>query len=488
MRLKVPSVLLCAALLPAVASADVSVPRVFGDRMVIQRDVSVPVWGRASPGEAVAVRFAGQDKHTTADPSGVWRVTLDKLQASSEPRDLVVAGANTLTFRDVLVGEVWLCAGQSNMEMALGVPAAAAQPESAYDPELARALPTMSYPRLRLFKVSQKSRETGDLQSDRGWAEARGAALAEFSAAGFFFAREVQTALDVPVGLVLSAWGGSRLEEWISDADYAPLEHILGAEHAGTFERNADIVSRNYDVMVAPMAPFPFRGVLWYQGETNVISYADGVGYADKFFALVKSWRAAWRAPDLPFYAVQLAPLAYEQFRRAPEDLPRFWEAQRLATTVPHTFLVPIGDTVDDVRNVHPGKKSVVGHRLASQALAATYGRTDLATNGPVFRGVEFRGAVARIVFDGAAGGLVISDGAPPTDFEVAGADGRFVAATATIRGEAIEVTASGVAQPTAVRFGWKDTARPNLRNKAGWPAYPFRSDGPAWSPKSAAE
>jgi sialate O-acetylesterase len=468
------------------ALADVTLPAVFGDHMVLQRSQPIPVWGRAAPGENVVVRLAGQKRETKADDAGRWRVVLAPLDSSAEPRELTIAAENTIVLRDVLVGEVWLCSGQSNMEMAVGVPAAGAQAESSYDPTLARALPALAYPTLRLFRVSQKSREVGDVRSD-GWAICEGAALAHFSAAGFFFARDLQAALGVPIGLIEATWGGSRLEEWLSDAAYAPLETILGPDAERCFERNESVVSRNYDVMIAPLAPFALRGVLWYQGEANLIFYNDGLHYADKFAALVANWRAAWSAPELPFYSVQIAPFTYTQFKgklsHADDALPKLWEAQQRSTAIPHTGLVPIADTVADVHNIHPGGKSIVGRRLAALALARTYGRADVAAGGPVFREVEFEGAIARVVFAGVDGDVTTNDGAPPNGFEIAGADGAFYPATASIRDHTIEVTAPEVARPAAVRFGWHETARPNLVNRAGWPAFAFRSNGPAWTP-----
>ena len=465
--------------------AEVSLPAVFGDRMVLQRNLAVPVWGHAASGEAVSVRFAGQTKHATADAGGQWRVLLDPLAASAAPRDLVVAGANTITLHDVVVGEVWLCSGQSNMEMAVGVATAGAAPASAHDPALAAEIGTADYPGIRLFRV-EKKRRPADVVS-AGWTECRGEPLARFSAAGFFFGRELHRALNVPIGLIQAAWGGSRIEEWTPAAAYARLEPILGADAAQKFERDASVVGRDYEAMVRPLAPFALRGVLWYQGESQIVACNDGLRYADKFRVFVASWRAAWDRPDLPFYSVQLAPYAYSERKdalvHADDELPKLWEAQLRATAIPHTGLVPIGDTVDDVRNIHPGGKSIVGHRLAALALARTYGEKGRAAAGPRFLRAEFHGATAMVWFADADGGLIAKGNPELALFELAGADGRFVPARAVIRGDAVEVTSPRIAAPVAVRFAWHETARPHLANRAGWPAYPFRSDGPAWTP-----
>jgi sialate O-acetylesterase len=453
--------------------------------MVLQRDLAVPIWGRAAPGETVSVRFAGQTKHGTADAGGHWRVSLDPLTASATPRDLVIAGANTITLHDIVVGEVWLCSGQSNMEMAVGVATAGAAPESAHDPALAAELPTADFPGIRLFRV-EKKRRPADVVS-AGWTACRGDALARFSAAGFFFGRELHHALNVPIGLIEAAWGGSRIEEWTPDAAYARLEPILGAGAAQKFERDASLVGRNYEAMVRPLAPFALRGVLWYQGESQIVAYNDGLCYADKFSIFVASWRAAWGRPDLPFYSVQLAPYAYSERKdalvHADDELPKLWEAQLRSTAIPHTGLVPIGDTVEDVHAIHPGGKSIVGHRLAALALTHTYGQEGLVAAGPRFLRAEFHGAAAVVRFSDTDGGLIAQGGPELAGFELAGADGRFAPARAVIRGDAVEVTSPRIAAPVAVRFAWHETARPHLASRAGWPAYPFRSDGPAWTP-----
>jgi sialate O-acetylesterase len=479
-----PAVSLFLFALVAVIRADVSLPRIFGDNMVLQRGVPVAIWGRAAPGEQVRVRFAGQEKQAQTGADGRWAVALDPLKASAVPREMTVAGANVIHLRNILAGEVWLCSGQSNMEYAVGVAKAWAPPAAETDPELAQEIKTATFPALRLFRV-EKKREPPEVVSS-GWQEAAGDARNEFSAVGYYFARRLLRELDVPIGLIQAAWGGSRIEEWTPADSYAKLAAVFTGDAAASFERDPVWIGRDYEAMVHPLAPFAVRGVIWYQGESNLIAYNDGLRYADKLAVLIGAWRGAWSRPDLAFYYVQIAPFLYSQ-RKDPlphlaEELPKLWEAQAAALGIPHTGIVPTTDLVDDVSNIHPAHKRDVGGRLAALALAETYGRRGLVWAGPAFARLEIRGAKAVVQFSNASDGLASRDGKPLTDFEIAGADCVFVPADAVIRGNTVVVSNSKVAAPVSVRLGWSETARPNLTNGAGLPAYPFRSNGPVWS------
>ena len=487
-----PPIVLAAVVLlaaPLRLRGDVSLPRIFGDNMVLQRDSPVPVWGRAAPDEEITVRFAGQEQRVRADADGRWRLTLDRTAASAAPQEMVVAGANLVRFQNILVGEVWLCAGQSNMEYAVGVAKPWAPPAAATDRELAEELAGRPLPALRLFRV-EKQREPPEVVS-AGWSEAAGAARDEFSAVGYCFARRLLRELAGPVGMIQAAWGGSRIEEWTPADAYARLATVLTGPAASSLERDPAWIGRNFDAMVQPLVPYALRGVIWYQGESNLIAYNDGLRYADKLRALIDSWRTAWQgavadaSESLPFYSVQIAPFRYtgrtDPLPHSAEDLPRLWEAQAAALRIPRTGLVPTTDLVDDVGDIHPAHKRTVGERLAALALNDTYGRKGLTWAGPQFAGLVIRGAEAVIHFKNTGAGLMSRDGKPLTDFEIAGADGAFVPATAVIRGSTVVVSSPRVPVPVAVRFGWSETARPNLMNRAGLPAYPFRSNAPIW-------
>ncbi len=463
--------------------AEVSLPKILGDGMVLQRDIPAPVWGRAAAGEAITVRFAGQEKATVAGADGHWEVALDPLDASRTPREMTVAGSNVIHLGNILVGEVWLCSGQSNMEYAVGVSTAGAPAATQSDPALAEEIKTADFPALRLFRVEKKLQPPEVVSG--GWSEARGEAIARFSAAGYFFARRLQGELNVPVGLIQAAWGGSRIEPWTPAEAYPRLPAFAREAAVQPLQIDGMAPGKYYDGMVRPLAPFGVRGVLWYQGESNIIATNDGLRYADKMQALVEGWRTAWRRPDLPFYCVQIAPFHYTGRKADPvphsdEELPKLWEAQARALQLPHTGIVPITDLVDDLDNIHPGHKREVGGRLAALALAETYGRHDLVHSGPVFSGLTIDGPHAVVRFDG-ADALVTRDGKPPTGFEVAGKDGAFVPAEAAIHGTRVDVFSPAVTSPVAVRFGWHETGQFNLMNTAGWPAYPFRSNGPVW-------
>ena len=466
------------------ARADVSLPKIVGDNMVLQRGQVVPIWGRATPGENVTVRFAGQEKHTTAGTNGNWHVHLEPLVASAESRVMEIAAGNTIQLRNILVGEVWLCSGQSNMEL----PAAfnfnpdfpGAQKT---DQELTKDANGPGFPTIRLFRV-QKIIQTPDVVST-GWSECQGEALAKFSAIGYIFARELQSNLGLPIGMIQSAWGGSRIELWTPREAQTDPWSSEKERPAPPAVKDRWQTGKYYDGMVRPLVPFAIRGVLWYQGESNV---GDGIGYADKMEALINGWRMAWQQPELPFFYVQLAPYAYSQrprqngIPRPVTALPEIWEAQRLVTRIPKTGLVPTIDLADNVHDIHPQLKRPVADRLAKLALSEVYRQTDLVHDGPVVERVDIQHNGAVAYFRQTGTGLKSRDGQPLTQFEIAGEDGKFVPAQAVIEGSNIVVIKNVLpGRLRVLRFAWNEIAQPNLINSEGWPAYPFRSNAPGW-------
>jgi sialate O-acetylesterase len=505
-----------AGVLVAPLVAEVRLPHIFDDHMVLQRDMELPVWGWADAGEEVTVTLNKNSATAKADKDGRWRVTLPAMTAGG-PHTLTVKGTNTLERTDILIGEVWLCSGQSNMEMGVGV---ALNGEE----EIAAA----SYPRIRLFEVGRAAVGEPADDVDATWRvcspETIGAgSWGGFSAAGYYFGRELYRRLDVPIGLIDSSWGGTAIEPWTPpcgfagvpslqqmvelikqrDEDYrtkelpAKLKEIEewrtateAALAAGESVPAAPAWPRHplasereptglYNGMIHPLAPFAIRGAIWYQGEANVIPN-DGMTYCAKMKALIGGWREVWGEGDFPFYFVQLAPFNYSQYWPdiGLEQLPAVWEAQVAALSIPNTGIAATID-IGDGRDIHPRNKQEVGRRLALWALARTYGNDQLVCSGPIFRKMTVTDGRVRIEFDHTGGGLVLRDGSQPTGFEIAGEDGKYTPAEARIEGETVVVWHDGLAEPVAVRYAWNMLPEPipNLVNRAGLPALPFRTE-----------
>ncbi len=483
--MRIPACLFCLLAFVS-AQAAISLPRIVGDNMVLQRNQVIPIWGQAAPGEKVTVRFAGQEKHTIASADGHWRVSLDPLVASPEPRAMEISGDNTLQLRNVLVGEVWLCSGQSNMELPAAFDFKPNFPGAQKtDPALADDANGTGFPSIRLFRV-QKIIQPPDVAT-AGWEECQGESLAKFSAIGYMFARELQRALGVPVGMIQSAWGGSRIEPWTPRGPQPQPPVVKNKSPARPAPPDRWQTGKYYDGMIRPLVPFAIRGVLWYQGESNI---GDGIHYADKMEALISGWRTAWQQRELPFFHVQLAPYAYSQRKNRTAQpvtaLPEIWEAQGWVTQIPQTGLVPTSDLADNVNDIHPQLKRPVADRLAKLVLCDVYGQANLVHGGPIFERVDLQPDKAIVHFRQTGTGLKSRDGQTLTHFEIAGEDGIFMPAQALIEGpNAVVIKNALPGSMKAVRFGWHETAQPNLINAEGWPAYPFRSNPPQWRPKA---
>ena len=511
--LRLPALLFLAALdLPA--RADVALAALFQDHVVLQRDQPVPIWGHAAPGEAVAVMFRGQTQHVLAGADGTWLVHLAPLGGSATPAELVVAGRNTVRVSDVLVGEVWLCSGQSNMEFPVLDPASRIFHLEQAAAEVAAA----DFPLIRQFKVARAVAEkpTATLQGD--WAVCSPATAGNFTAVGYFFARELSRRLGVPVGIINSTWGGTPIESWMSaevlasDPAFAVVDQrwrqtLAGypakkpaaeralaawqedeaiAKAAGETAHAAFLAAHRkprqprgpgdpwtpsglFNGMIAPLKPYAWRGVLWYQGESNAEHAAE---YRALFGAMITQWRHDWGRGDFPFYFVQLANY------RVPADATGstyafLREAQAQTLALPATGMAVTID-IGNPENIHPGNKQAVGRRLALLALAQLH---DLAGewSGPVFASASREGPAMRVRFTHAAS--LAARTAPLAGFALAGADRIFHSANARIVGDSVLVTATEVAAPIAVRYAWANNPEAGLVNGAGLPAAPFRSD-----------
>jgi sialate O-acetylesterase len=503
--------LTASALLPA--AAEVRLPHVFTNGAVLQRDRAVPVWGTAGAGKKVTVKFAGQEKSVQAAADGKWRIDLDAMPVSAEGRVLEAAeeGGHRVEVKDLLVGEVWLASGQSNMEWTI----ANTRPE---DQTLAKSGPV---PLLRILTVAKKLSpyRLGDFEGR--WQPATPETVPGFSAVAYFFGRRLTEELGIPVGLISSSWGGSRIEPWLADEGLADIPDLremrefrqartpgseehnqlmrrhLGATRAWleTAERalhnklavpgqpaappvlpvgHAQAIG-TYQGMIHPLVPYAIRGFLWYQGESNV---GEGMLYTLKMEALIKGWRQQFGVADAPFLFVQLAPYNYGGERDG--ALQAFWVAQQQALKIPHTGMAVTMD-IGNPSDIHPRNKSEVGRRLALWALADTYGKPGIVKSGPVFESFEVAGDAIRIRLGSAPTGLVTRDGKPPTHFEVAGPDWNFKPATAEITGNDPVVTlrSAEVPQPVMARFAWHQAAEPNLANREGLPATAFHTHWP---------
>ncbi|GAB4018688.1 sialate O-acetylesterase [Spirosoma koreense] len=465
-----------ALLLSLYAKAEIVLPRIFGHNMVLQQGKPVVIWGKASAGETVRVQFSNQQQTTSADASGQWRVTLKPLSVSATPSELVIAGTNTIRLQNILVGEVWLCSGQSNMEYTMRKnskvsPSLATQSVDGHNP--VEELNYADNPQIRVFLVNRKELSKPD-SLHRGWNMAQDSALRSFSAPAYFFAKELFKHLNVPIGVISSAVPGSRIEPWISEAafrqdGYYGTQKIEG--EPGKF----------YEPMIRPLVPFAVKGFLWYQGESNCF-LKETLTYAHKMKTLITSWRNAWTDQSLPFYYVSLAPFRYSESKGkvvlTRETLPEFREAQELVLALPRTGMIVTTDLASDLSDIHPPFKWEIGRRLALLALATDYGK-DIVAEGPVFEKMKLKGQTIALTFTKMGSSLISHDGQPLHDFTIAGADGVFVPAQARIDGKHVLVSAASVPHPVAVRFAWNEAAQPNLFNKEGLPAHPFRTDNP---------
>lgn len=461
--------------------AEVSIPSVIGSHMVLQRDVACPIWGWAAADEEVTVEFAGQKLTAKPDAAGKWLVRLQPLKANAAGQVMTIRGKNTLTLDDILVGEVWLCSGQSNMEWTVA---------SSNNP--AEEISAGNHPRIRHIKIphvpTQKPQD--NVQSD-GWKAATPQTVASFTAVGYYFGRELMKELDVPVGLIGSNWGGTRIEPWTPPVGFQQVPALKAiAEQLDKFPLIRKQADKNdpkkiiesvdhqsalalYNGMIHPLVPFAIRGALWYQGESN---NGEGMVYFEKMKALISGWRSVWNNPEMPFLFVQLAPYTYGGNPPDPTRLPGIWEAQTAALSIPNTGMAVTTD-IGNIKDIHPKNKQEVGRRLALWALAKTYGKSGIVYSGPLYKSMKVEGNRIRLSFDYSAAGLKSLDGKPLTYFTIAGEDKQFVDATAEIDGDTVVVSSDKVANPSAVRFAWTQIAEPNLGNSAGLPASPFRTD-----------
>ncbi len=518
------NLILCASTIATAVSAvaDVRLPRIFTDNLLLQRDQPVRVWGWADAGESVSVTLAENTATTKADAQGQWALELPALK-TGENLELAVKGNNSLTLKNVVIGDLWVCSGQSNMEMDLNGCVGAAEDIKA-----------ANLPNIRRIKINheQAAQPERDAPAATEWQVCSPDTARRFTAVGFYFAREIQQKTGVPIGIIDANWGGTPIEPWVTTegleivAELKPeftarqeaiksyrtqlpkaLTQMEGwiaktrsnlangtettpmpaiAHHPG-----GDGWSGMYNAMIHPFVQLPIKGALWYQGESNG---GEGESYYNKMRALIGGWRKQWAQGDFPFYFVQLA--SFQGATENPADAngwPKLREAQTKSLTIPNTGMAVITDTVPlaEANDIHPRNKYDVGLRLARWALGRDYGQKELEVSGPLFKALKLEGNKARVTFDHIGSGLMVgkkegraaaveSKEGKLKRFAVAGADKKWFWAEAVIENDTVVVSSAEVQEPVAVRFAFQmNPDGANLYNREGLPASPFRTD--AW-------
>ena len=501
-----PTLLIVALVLSfaGAAFADVRLPAVIGDNMVLQRGEKISIWGWADPGEEVmtGVSWSQMKWAVTADKKGEWSFKMNSPKTGG-PYKMTISGKNVIEIDNIMSGEVWVCSGQSNMQWTV-------QASNNAKEEIAAA----DYPNIRLFTVTRTVAPKPLADCEGTWASCSPETVPGFTAVGYFFGRELHKELNVPIGLIHTSWGGTPAESWTrrealeADAEFEPIlarqADIIAKypqaykEYEGKVEEWKQAVEKAkaegkkpprgpgaprgpehphspaglYNGMIAPLIPYGIQGAIWYQGESNA---GRAYQYRKLFPAMITNWREDWGQGDFPFLFVQLANF----METKPEPGESAWaelrEAQSMTLSLPNTGMATIID-IGEARNIHPKNKQDVGKRLALWTLAQTYEK-DLVYSGPLYKSMKVEGGKIRLSFDHVGGGLAARAGEALKGFAIAGADRKFVWADAKIDGDAVVVGSEDVANPVAVRYAWADNPVCNLYNRENLPASPFRTD-----------
>jgi len=448
-------------ILVEMAQAQLRLPAAIGDHMVLQQNDSVHLWGWDGPGQKISIVGSWEPRDTvkTTTPNTTrWSTTL-KTPPAGGPFTITIIGSQTQVLKDVLMGEVWICSGQSNMEWNVNLGSA----------DAAADMPKANFPNIRFFQVSKSSSPTPQDHGDGQWVACTPQTMKTFSSVGYFFGKKLHADLKVPIGLINVSWGGTAAEVWTpANAVEADPELKASATALGKSDwwpRDPGIV---YNSMIRPIVPYSIAGAIWYQGESNTPAPTT---YARLMKVMIESWRADFKK-DFPFYYVQIAPFKYGKTYEG--ALIR--EQQSFMISIPNTGMVVISDAVDNVEDIHPKMKKPVGDRLANYALAETYKKPILGHQSPVYKSMLVEKNKARLSFYYGSIGL-ISQGGDPKGFLVAGDDRKFYPAVAKVEGETVVVFAKEVKVPVAVRFCFDNTSIPNLFNKEGLPVSVFRTD-----------
>ncbi len=452
--------LLIVLILTIPVSGQIRLPALFGDDMVLQQKSEVPVWGWGEPGSEIKVTGSWNNDTVKAliSNQAAWKVTL-KTPSAGGPYTISIKGGEVVTLKNVMIGEVWICSGQSNMEWS------ADNKFNNSEEEVRNA----SHPDIRLFHVKKLGSESPQDNCFARWEPCTPETMHSFSAIGYFFARDLQQNLKIPVGIIEVAWGGTPAEVWVKKeiVESDPLLKSCASE-LQTYNWWPSKPGVVYNAMIAPLLPFRIAGAIWYQGESNT---GNPESYRKLFRTLIESWRTDFGS-EFPFYYVQIAPFAYGKDTRAP----LIREMQMQTMDVPNTGMVVVSDLVDDVKNIHPRDKQNVGKRLASWALGETYNVKGLVYKHPLYQSMKVEKSRVRITFENVTDGLKAT-GNEITSFEIAGSDQVFRPAKVKIEGNGVVVWSKEVKAPVAVRFSWSNDGIGNLFSREGLPVAPFRTD-----------
>jgi len=480
--------------------AQVKLPALVGNNMVLQQNSKVNLWGWASPNEKIDIQLGWQDSNVeiTAKPDGTWKTTVNTPQASEKEYTITITATNKITLKNILIGEVWICSGQSNMYFPVGKEEGTWKTGVLnYEEEIKNA----TYPNIRIFTVLTKASQKPLDDVTGSWATCSPNNIKTFSAVAYFFGRDLFQNLKIPIGLISSSWGGTKAEAWTSqkvleenpdflsiletDANneklyQEKLESYYSSLKKERITNNNDLTKSElkkpkkeenktsyvlYNAMLHPLVNYTIKGAIWYQGESNA---EQAYLYSSLFPAMVKNWRSDWNQGDFPFYYVQIAPHKSQN--------PEIREAQLFSLkNIPNSGMVVTTD-VGNATNIHPIDKQTVGQRLALIARAKTYNENKLVYSGPIYNHMKIKKDRIQLFFNYADSGLV-KKGDSLKEFEIAGEDQVFYPADAKIDGKIVVVSSAKVKNPVAVRFAWKAIPEPNLFNKENLPASPFRTD-----------
>jgi sialate O-acetylesterase len=435
--------------------ADVKPNGLFTNNAVLQRGINIPVWGTASEGESVTVSLNGQSVSTVAS-QGKWMVYLQPMSEGG-PYEMTIKGNNTITYKNILIGEVWLASGQSNMERQLGL-RKGQQPIKDWNEEVQLA----NYPNIRMITIPRKSSATPEQDVQANWMVCDTSSVVNFSAVAYFFARDLQAKINVPIGIIHSSVGGTPAEFWISNeammANDTTKQIMIDAD-----QKKKSALNGLYNGMIAPLVPYGIKGVIWYQGESN---RADPTMYKTLFPAMIHDWRAKWKIGDFPFLFVQVAPFK--------DMTPEIRESQLISFQRTQYTAMVVTTDCGNCQDIHPSNKQPVGNRLSLAALALAYGEKN-EYMGPIISSATYDGKKIMLSFTHASKGFLKNAG-EIKGFEIGTDANNFVPAKASIKGKKVILSSeSEVLNPIYVRYGWGNCMEVNFYNKEGLPASPFR-------------